>query len=132
MPACSQRHHLHEWQRGAGEADRADHQRQAVDARHAEDSKVGAQVARDMAVEITFEDGSTVTEAFLSHSPIMRLNGPFAEQLGLKVSQMGASMMFRECSTLPMSLGCMPPVTRPLCSRYYQTRLRAERRPRLA
>lgn len=43
----------------------------------------------DIAVAITFEDGSTVTEAFIGHAPIVQLRGPFAEQLGLKVSQSG-------------------------------------------
>ncbi|KAF2265003.1 FAD/NAD(P)-binding domain-containing protein [Lojkania enalia] len=41
------------------------------------------------AVDITFEDGETVTEAFLGHSPIPRLNGPFAEQLGLQLTPSG-------------------------------------------
>ncbi|CAJ2504432.1 Uu.00g118260.m01.CDS01 [Anthostomella pinea] len=41
------------------------------------------------AVEITFEDGSTATEAFIGHSPMARVRGPFAEQLGLKLSQSG-------------------------------------------
>lgn len=52
-------------------------------------AKLALKSPGDTAVEITFEDGSTVTEAFLGHSPITRLNGPFAEQLGLKISQMG-------------------------------------------
>ncbi|KAI1421992.1 hypothetical protein F5Y12DRAFT_661116 [Xylaria sp. FL1777] len=43
----------------------------------------------DIAVNITFEDGTTVTEAFIGHAPIVQLRGPFAQQLGLKVSQMG-------------------------------------------
>lgn len=38
-------------------------------------------------VEITFEDGSTVTETFIGHSPITSIRGPFAEQLGIKLSQ---------------------------------------------
>jgi len=40
-------------------------------------------------VNITFDDGETVTEAFVGHSPITRVNGPFAEQLGIKLSFMG-------------------------------------------
>lgn len=41
------------------------------------------------AVEITFEDGSTATEAFLGHAPMTLVRGPFAEQLGLKLSPTG-------------------------------------------
>lgn len=40
-------------------------------------------------VTITFENGETVTEAFLGHSPISRSNGPFAEQLDIKLSATG-------------------------------------------
>ena len=43
----------------------------------------------DIAVVITFEDGSTATEAFMGHAPIVQLRGPFAEQLGINVSQTG-------------------------------------------
>lgn len=39
------------------------------------------------AVDITFEDGSTASEAFLTHAPMSQVRGPFAEQLGLKMGQ---------------------------------------------
>ncbi|KAI0165389.1 hypothetical protein GGR52DRAFT_585427 [Hypoxylon sp. FL1284] len=53
-------------------------------------AKLALKSPEDTAVEITFEDGSIVTEAFLGHSPVTRLSGPFTEQLGLRVSQMGS------------------------------------------
>ncbi|KAH9895543.1 hypothetical protein F4778DRAFT_276881 [Xylariomycetidae sp. FL2044] len=55
------------------------------------DTRKIAKLALDgeTAVEITFEDGTTATEAFVAHSPIARIRGPFAEQLGIRLSQMG-------------------------------------------
>jgi thioredoxin reductase len=45
-------------------------------------------------VSILFTDGSTAVEAFLGHAAITKLNGPFAEQLGLDVNpQTGAEYM---------------------------------------
>ncbi|KAI1277422.1 thioredoxin reductase [Xylaria sp. FL0933] len=38
------------------------------------------------AVEITFEDGTTVTEAYIGHAPIVQLGGSFAQQLGLETT----------------------------------------------
>ncbi|ETS86328.1 hypothetical protein PFICI_00156 [Pestalotiopsis fici W106-1] len=43
----------------------------------------------DTTVEITFEDGTTATEAFIGHAPMTLVRGPFAEQLGLKLSPTG-------------------------------------------
>ncbi|KAI1170434.1 thioredoxin reductase [Nemania sp. FL0916] len=48
-----------------------------------------AQDAHDTAVKITFEDGETVTEDFVGHAPMTIVRGPFAEQLGLKLSAIG-------------------------------------------
>ncbi|CAJ2500730.1 Uu.00g035830.m01.CDS01 [Anthostomella pinea] len=52
-------------------------------------AKLALKSSGDTAVEITFEDGSTATEAFIGHSPMATVRGPFAEQLGLKLSQTG-------------------------------------------
>ncbi|EGU77683.1 hypothetical protein FOXB_11802 [Fusarium oxysporum f. sp. conglutinans Fo5176] len=38
---------------------------------------------------ITFADGSSVQEAFLAHKPPTKLNGPFAEQLGVELTPDG-------------------------------------------
>ncbi|KAJ4118797.1 hypothetical protein NW765_007982 [Fusarium oxysporum] len=38
---------------------------------------------------ITFADGSSVEEAFLAHKPPTKLNGPFAEQLGVELAPGG-------------------------------------------
>jgi thioredoxin reductase len=38
---------------------------------------------------ITFADGSSVQEAFLAHKPPTKLNGPFAEQLGVELAPGG-------------------------------------------
>ncbi|EXL94473.1 hypothetical protein NOF04DRAFT_11438 [Fusarium oxysporum II5] len=38
---------------------------------------------------ITFADGSSVEEAFLAHKPPTKLNGPFAEQLGVELTPGG-------------------------------------------
>ncbi|KAF5686945.1 hypothetical protein FCIRC_2637 [Fusarium circinatum] len=40
-------------------------------------------------VTITFANGSSVQEAFLAHKPPTKLNGPFAEQLGVELSPSG-------------------------------------------
>ncbi|KAF5253689.1 hypothetical protein FANTH_1381 [Fusarium anthophilum] len=40
-------------------------------------------------VTITFVDGSSVQEAFLAHKPPTKLNGPFAEQLGVELAPSG-------------------------------------------
>ncbi|KFY34303.1 hypothetical protein V494_06875 [Pseudogymnoascus sp. VKM F-4513 (FW-928)] len=40
-------------------------------------------------ITLTFADGSTVEEAFLAHKPPTKLNGPFAEQLGLELGPGG-------------------------------------------
>lgn len=53
-------------------------------------AKIALQSPQDgssTAVDITFEDGSTATEAFLGHAPMAQVRGPFAEQLGLKMGQ---------------------------------------------
>jgi thioredoxin reductase len=44
----------------------------------------------DTTVEIHFTDGTSTTEAFLGHAAMTKLNGPFAEQLGVDVAQTGA------------------------------------------
>lgn len=40
-------------------------------------------------VNIVFADDSSKSEAFLAHSPFTHVNGPFSEQLGLKLTPMG-------------------------------------------
>ncbi|KAL5590193.1 hypothetical protein FOBRF1_013750 [Fusarium oxysporum] len=40
-------------------------------------------------IVITFADGSSVQEAFLAHKPPTKLNGPFAEQLGVELTPGG-------------------------------------------
>ncbi|KAG9230926.1 thioredoxin reductase glit-like protein [Amylocarpus encephaloides] len=40
-------------------------------------------------IEIHFHDGSVVSEAFLAHSPLTRVRGQFAEQLGLELTPSG-------------------------------------------
>lgn len=52
-------------------------------------AKLALRSSEGTEVEITFEDGSTATEAFIGHSPITAVRGPFAEQLGLNLSQSG-------------------------------------------
>lgn len=42
---------------------------------------------RASAVNIYFENGSTVTEGFLAHCPLLVAKGPWAEQLGLALTQ---------------------------------------------
>ncbi|KAL9942902.1 hypothetical protein D7B24_004759 [Verticillium nonalfalfae] len=45
--------------------------------------------AEGCGITITFADGSSVQEAFLVHRPATKLNGPFAEQLGVELSPGG-------------------------------------------
>lgn len=45
--------------------------------------------AQSSAIDISFEDGSKVTEGFLAHSPLTAAKGPWAEQVGLALTQMG-------------------------------------------
>ncbi|KAH8197402.1 hypothetical protein TruAng_008425 [Truncatella angustata] len=52
-------------------------------------AKLALKSPEETTVEITFEDGSTATEAFLGHAPMTLVRGPFAEQLGLKLSSTG-------------------------------------------
>ncbi|KAF9870423.1 thioredoxin reductase [Colletotrichum karsti] len=40
-------------------------------------------------VIITFADGAEVMEGFLAHAPYTKVNGPFAEQLGLEMAENG-------------------------------------------
>ncbi|KAJ1712134.1 thioredoxin reductase GliT-like protein [Aspergillus flavus] len=40
-------------------------------------------------VHVIFEDGTQVTEGFLTHKPKTEINGPFAEQLGLQLTPTG-------------------------------------------
>ncbi|KFY22476.1 hypothetical protein V493_06556 [Pseudogymnoascus sp. VKM F-4281 (FW-2241)] len=40
-------------------------------------------------ITLTFADGSTAPEAFLAHKPATKINGPFAQQLGLELSPAG-------------------------------------------
>ncbi|MCJ1352289.1 MAG: hypothetical protein MMC33_002273 [Icmadophila ericetorum] len=40
-------------------------------------------------VDISFEDGSKVTEGLLAHAPLTKARGPWAEQLGLAMTPMG-------------------------------------------
>ncbi|KAI9641119.1 hypothetical protein NHQ30_010549 [Ciborinia camelliae] len=58
----------------------------AVDSR-----KIASLVKGDQGAEVilNFEDGTTKTESFLTHSPNTHTKGPFAEQLGLKLTQTG-------------------------------------------
>ncbi|KAF5622390.1 uncharacterized protein FTJAE_10926 [Fusarium tjaetaba] len=44
-------------------------------------------------VTITFADGSSAHEAFLAHKPPTKINGPFAEQLGVELSPGGDIMV---------------------------------------
>ncbi|KAH7303620.1 hypothetical protein B0I35DRAFT_497827 [Stachybotrys elegans] len=43
----------------------------------------------DNAVEVLFEDGTSKREAFIGHAPITLLRGPWAQQLGIEVTQSG-------------------------------------------
>ncbi|KAF4458819.1 hypothetical protein FALBO_14439 [Fusarium albosuccineum] len=45
--------------------------------------------AEGSGITITFADGSSVQEAFLAHKPPTKLNGPFAEQLGVQLATGG-------------------------------------------
>ncbi|KAK4034191.1 hypothetical protein C8A01DRAFT_49357 [Parachaetomium inaequale] len=45
--------------------------------------------AEGSGITITFADGSSVPEAFLAHKPPTKLNGPFAEQLGVELAPGG-------------------------------------------
>ncbi|UPK93540.1 hypothetical protein LCI18_004475 [Fusarium solani-melongenae] len=45
--------------------------------------------AEGSGITITFADGSSVQEAFLAHKPPTKLNGPFAEQLGVELAPSG-------------------------------------------
>lgn len=45
--------------------------------------------AEGSGITITFADGSSVQEAFLAHKPPTKLNGPFAEQLGVELAPGG-------------------------------------------
>ena len=45
-------------------------------------------------VILHFEDGSTAFEGFLAHHPPTRANGPFAEQLGLELTEQGDIKVF--------------------------------------
>lgn len=45
--------------------------------------------AEGSGITITFTDGSSVQEAFLAHKPPTKLNGPFAEQLGVELAPSG-------------------------------------------
>ncbi|KAJ4224620.1 hypothetical protein NW757_014319 [Fusarium falciforme] len=45
--------------------------------------------AEGSGITITFADGSSVQEAFLAHKPPTKLNGPFAEQLGVELAPDG-------------------------------------------
>lgn len=38
------------------------------------------------AIQLEFTDGSSATEAFLVHNPLTKINGPFAEQLGVETT----------------------------------------------
>lgn len=40
-------------------------------------------------VEMHFEDGSVEVKGFIAHRPKARLNGPFAEQLGIELTEQG-------------------------------------------
>ncbi|KAJ0167697.1 putative thioredoxin reductase [Colletotrichum tanaceti] len=40
-------------------------------------------------VTLTLDDGEEVTERFLAHAPFTKVNGPFAEQLGLEMAENG-------------------------------------------
>lgn len=40
-------------------------------------------------ITLTFADGSTAPEAFLAHKPATKINGPFAQQLGLELGPAG-------------------------------------------
>lgn len=52
-------------------------------------AKLTLKSPEETTVEITFEDGSIATEAFIGHAPMTLVRGPFAEQLGLKVAPSG-------------------------------------------
>ncbi len=40
-------------------------------------------------VIVQFEDGSEKVEGFIFHKPISKVNGPWAQQLGLEITEMG-------------------------------------------
>lgn len=45
----------------------------------------GRPQGRETSITVVLEDGTEHTESFLVHKPTMKVNGPFAEQLGLKM-----------------------------------------------
>lgn len=47
--------------------------------------KAGDSDGEEVPITVVFEDGTETTEAFLVHKPTMRINGKFAQQLGLKM-----------------------------------------------
>lgn len=57
--------------------------------------KVALKTAGQPPMVITFEDETTVTEDFICHSPVSKLNGAdFAQQLGLEINQTGDYAIF--------------------------------------
>jgi thioredoxin reductase len=57
--------------------------------------KVALKTPGQPPVVMTFEDNTTVTEDFIGHAPISKLNGAdFAQQLGLEINQTGDYTVF--------------------------------------
>lgn len=53
-------------------------------------SRLVLHIEQEVSITIHFKDGSSATESFLGHAPVTKLNGPFAEQLGVDISPNGS------------------------------------------
>ncbi|KAK1995517.1 FAD/NAD(P)-binding domain-containing protein [Colletotrichum falcatum] len=61
-----------------------------VDARRITKMRMaGGDSGHHASVTLTLEDSEEVTEGFLAHGPFTKVNGPFAEQLGLEMTENG-------------------------------------------
>jgi len=58
---------------------------------HVDDRRIKklAKGPKDSEVIVQFEDGSEKVEGFIYHKPVSKLNGPWAEQLGLEITVTG-------------------------------------------